>query len=53
MWFATGLVGGLLLVRRLTRTFEVIMTAVAASDFLQLTYDAAKHLPQGIEDGAG
>jgi hypothetical protein len=53
MWFATVLVGGLVLAPRLTRTFELIMTAVAASDFLQLGYDAVKHLPGRVENGAG
>ncbi len=42
VWIATGLVGGLALAPRLTRTFELIMSAVAASDALQLVYDAAK-----------
>lgn len=45
VWIATGLVGGLVLAPRLTRTVELIMTAVAASDALQLVYDAAKDLP--------
>jgi hypothetical protein len=53
MWFATGLTGGLILAPRLTRTFEVIMTAVAASDFLHLGYDALKQLPERIENDAG
>jgi hypothetical protein len=41
-WISTGLVGGLVLAPRVTRTFELIMSAVAASDALQLVYDAAK-----------
>jgi hypothetical protein len=45
MWIATGLVGGLALAPRLTRTVELIMSAVAVSDALQLVYDAAKDLP--------
>jgi hypothetical protein len=45
VWIATGLVGGLALAPRLTRTVELIMSAVAASDALQLLYDAAKDLP--------
>jgi hypothetical protein len=53
MWFATGLTGGLVLAPRLTRTVETIMTAVAASDFLQLGYDAVKHLPERIENRGG
>ncbi|HEX4224117.1 MAG TPA: DUF1360 domain-containing protein [Pseudonocardiaceae bacterium] len=47
VWIATGLVGGLALAPRLTRTVELIMTAVAASDALQLLYDTAKDLPEG------
>lgn len=42
VWIATGLVGGLALAPRLTRTIELIMSAVAASDVLQLLYDTAK-----------
>lgn len=47
VWVATGLVGGLALAPRLARTVELIMTAVAASDALQLLYDSAKDLPEG------
>lgn len=46
VWMATGLVGGLALAPRLTRTAELILSAVAASDALQLIYDAAKDLPE-------
>ena len=45
VWIATGLVGGLALAPRLTRTVELIMSAVAVSDVLHLLYDAAKDLP--------
>lgn len=45
VWVSTMLVGGRVLLPRLTRTVEVIMTAVAGSDMLQLCYDAAKQLP--------
>lgn len=45
VWIATGLVGGLALAPRLTRTVELVMSAVATSDVLQLLYDAAKDLP--------
>jgi hypothetical protein len=45
VWIATGLVGGLALAPRLTRTVELVMSAVAASDALQLLYDAAKDAP--------
>jgi hypothetical protein len=50
MWIATALTGGMILAPRLTRTVEVVMTAVAASDTLQLVYDAAKHLPSMASD---
>jgi hypothetical protein len=46
VWVATGLTGGLVLVPRLTRAFEVVLTAVAASDFLQLAYDSVKQLAE-------
>jgi hypothetical protein len=42
MWVATGLTGGLVLAPRLTRLVATGFTAVAASDFLQLAYAAAK-----------
>ena len=42
VWIATGLVGGLAIAPRLTRTVELIMSAVATSDALQLVYDAAR-----------
>lgn len=45
VWIATGLVGGLALAPRLTRTVELVMSAVAASDVLQLLYDTAKDAP--------
>jgi hypothetical protein len=50
VWIATALVGGAVLAPRLTRAAEVVMTAVAASDFLQLVYDAAKKLPAVAEE---
>lgn len=46
VWIATGLTGGLVLVPRLTRALEVVLTAVAASDFLQLAYDSVKQLAE-------
>ncbi|GAA0584353.1 DUF1360 domain-containing protein [Paractinoplanes ferrugineus] len=42
VWVATGLVGGLVLTPRLTRLAATVLTATAASDFLQFAYDAAK-----------
>jgi hypothetical protein len=43
MWVSTGLVGGLVLAPRLTRLAAAALTATAASDFLQMAYDIAKH----------
>jgi hypothetical protein len=42
VWVATVLSAGLVLAPRLTRLVSAALTAVAASDFLQLAYDAAK-----------
>jgi hypothetical protein len=42
MWTAGGLTAGLVFAPRLTRYASATLTAVAASDFLQLAYDAAK-----------
>ncbi|WP_433301681.1 DUF1360 domain-containing protein [Actinoplanes sp. CA-030573] len=42
VWVATGLTGGLVLAPRLTRLAATVLTATAASDFLQMAYDAAK-----------
>jgi hypothetical protein len=42
MWTAGGLTAGLVFAPRLTRYAATTLTAVAASDFLQLAYDAAK-----------
>ena len=50
IWFATGLTGGMVLAPRLTRAVGLIMTAVAASDTLQLAYDTAKQLPSTMDE---
>jgi hypothetical protein len=42
VWVATGLCAGLVFAPGLTRLVASGLTAVAASDFLQLAYDAAK-----------
>lgn len=42
VWVATALTGSLVLAPRLTRLAATVFTATAASDFLQLAYDAAK-----------
>ena len=42
VWIATGLTGGLVLAPKLTRYASAALTAVAASDFLQLAYSAAQ-----------
>jgi hypothetical protein len=47
VWVATGLTGGLVLAPRLTRLAATAMTAVAASDFLQMAYTIAKEAAEG------
>jgi hypothetical protein len=47
VWVATGLTGGLVLAPRLTRLAATVMTATAASDFLQMAYDVAKKAAEG------
>ncbi len=42
VWIATGFCAGLVLAPRLTRLVATALTAIAASDFLQFAYDAAK-----------
>jgi hypothetical protein len=42
VWVGTGLTSGLVFAPRLTRLVATAFTAVAASDFLQLAYDAMK-----------
>jgi hypothetical protein len=42
MWIATAFAGGLVLAPRATRLAATALTAVAASDFLQLAYGVAK-----------
>jgi hypothetical protein len=45
---ATGLTAGMVFAPRLTRTAATMLTAVAASDTLQLGYDAAKQALQKL-----
>lgn len=47
VWVATGLTGGLLLAPRLTRQVAAALTAVAASDFLQMAYAVAQRAAEG------
>ena len=47
VWVATGLTGGLVLAPRLTRLAATTLTAVAASDFLQMAYTIAKETAEG------
>ncbi|MFI7573734.1 DUF1360 domain-containing protein [Micromonospora sp. NPDC049497] len=51
VWVATGLTGGLVLAPRLTRLVATAMTAVAASDFLQMAYAVAQQAAEGDDDG--
>jgi hypothetical protein len=47
VWIATGFTGGLVLAPRLTRLAATTLTAVAASDFLQMAYTIAKEAAEG------
>jgi hypothetical protein len=47
VWVATGLTGGLVLTPRLTRLVATALTAVAASDFLQMAYAIAHRSAEG------
>ncbi|WP_328343602.1 DUF1360 domain-containing protein [Micromonospora sp. NBC_00421] len=47
VWVATGLTGGLVLAPRLTRLVATALTAVAASDFLQMGYAVAQQAAEG------
>ena len=51
VWVATGLTGGLVLAPRLTRLVATALTAVAASDFLQMGYAAAQRAAENGERG--
>ena len=51
VWVATGLTGGLVLTPRLTRLVATALTAVAASDFLQMAYSIAKEAAEGKRPG--
>ncbi|SDX91131.1 Protein of unknown function [Micromonospora pattaloongensis] len=44
VWVATGFTGGLVLAPRLTRLAATALTAVAASDFLQMAYATAQRV---------
>ena len=50
VWVATGLTGGLVLAPRLTRLVATALTAVAASDFLQMAYATAQQAAEGGHD---
>lgn len=52
VWVATGLTGGLVLAPKLTRLAATALTAVAASDFLQIAYAIAKESAAGAPDKA-
>lgn len=47
VWVATGLTGGLVLAPRLTRLVATALTAVAASDFLQMGYAVCQQAAHG------
>jgi hypothetical protein len=48
MWTAGGFTAGLVFAPRATRYAAAMLTAVAASDFLQLAYDAAKKASEKV-----
>ncbi|GGM48069.1 hypothetical protein GCM10011608_36070 [Micromonospora sonchi] len=50
VWVSTGLTGGLVLAPRLTRLVATALTAVAASDFLQMAYAIAQQSAEGHKD---
>jgi hypothetical protein len=50
LWVASALAGGLVFAPRLTRLVATALTAVAAGDFLQLGYDAAKQALDSLGD---
>ncbi|RKR87977.1 uncharacterized protein DUF1360 [Micromonospora pisi] len=52
VWVATGLTGGLVLAPRLTRLVATALTAIAASDFLQLAYASAQQAAEGRSEPA-
>lgn len=43
VWVSSGLTAGMVFAPRITRLVSTALTAVAASDFVQLAYDGAKH----------
>ncbi len=51
VWVATAFTGGLVLTPRFTRYAATAMTAVAASDFLQMAYTIAKETAEGRRGG--
>ena len=50
VWVATAFTGGLVLAPRFTRYAATALTAVAASDFLQLAYTIAKEAAEGDDE---
>ncbi|MEV6811036.1 DUF1360 domain-containing protein [Micromonospora sp. NPDC051296] len=50
VWVATGFTGALVLAPRLTRLVATALTAVAASDFLQMAYAMAQQGAEGHGD---
>jgi hypothetical protein len=51
VWIATALTGGLVLAPRTTRLVSTALTAIAASDFLQLAYASAQRFAEGGHGG--
>lgn len=50
VWVSSGLAAGMVFAPRATRLGMTVLTAVAASDTLQIGYDASKQLLQRVSD---
>jgi hypothetical protein len=49
VWTSSALTAGMVFAPRATRIVTTILTAVAASDTMQILYDTTKQLPQQVE----
>jgi Protein of unknown function (DUF1360) len=50
VWTSSALTAGMVFAPRATRVVNTILTAVAASDTMQIAYDASKQLPERVAD---
>jgi len=53
VWIATAMTSGLVIAPRPTRLLATCFTVVAASDFLQMAYAAARHVDSGYVQAFG